>query len=179
MAYADPQTTHNPTTGQIIPASWGDIVRDDLEYLARNKPHARVYNSAAISLPTGAVTALTFNSERYDIGACHSTSSNTSRLTVPSGEAGKYLIGATVGFAANPTGYRAILLQVNGVTTIAQQDAISLGAGSAMYLSICTENALAAGDYVELKAFQNSGGNLNALASGNYSPEFWWEWVAI
>ena len=178
MVYADPQSTHNPTTATVIPASWGDIVRDDLEYLARNKPHARVYNSANISHTTsGAFQAVTFNSERYDVGACHSTVSNTSRLTVPSGEGGKYLIGGCVQWFTNATGRRILKLRVNGTTDIAQVELALVSSESGGIVQ--TEYALAAGDYVELHAFQSSGGALNMLATPNLSPEFWFRWVAI
>jgi hypothetical protein len=178
VAYADPQTTHNPTTGAVIPASWGDIVRDDLEYLARNKPHCRVYNSANVSIPNLTRTAVTFNSERYDVGGCHSTAVNTSRLTVPAGEGGKYVIGGCVEFAGNATGTRQVEVYVNGTTLIAiQKD----GAPDAnpFELTINTEYALSAGDYVELTVYQTSGGALNVLTASAYSPEFWMRWVAV
>lgn len=179
MAYIDPQGVHNPTTGQIIPASWGDAVRDALEYLARNKPHCRVYNSAAISHTTsGTPQALTFNSERFDVGGCHSTSSNTSRLTVPAGEGGKYLIFAAFAFAPNSAGYRQGYFRINGATIVAVDSKPAVnGAGTEFAFS--TLYALAAGDYVELVVNQTSGGALNVDGTGSYTPEFGMMWVAV
>lgn len=178
MAYADPQSTHNPATGEIPPAAWGDIVRDDLEYLARNRPHCRVYNSAAISLTHNTDAALTFNSERYDVGGCHSTASNTSRITIPAGEGGKYLLTGHVEFASNATGDRQLSFRLNGTTVLAAQR-VGANGSSVTILSLSTVYALAAGDYVELWALQSSGGALNATASGNYSPEFSAMWMAV
>ena len=37
--YTDPQTVHNPATGTSPPATWGDTVRDDLQYLHARGPY--------------------------------------------------------------------------------------------------------------------------------------------
>lgn len=176
MAYVDPQTLHNPATSTAPPASWGDTVRDDLEWFANNRPRARVYNSAAESITTGTNTALTFNTERYDTGGCHSTVSNTSRLTVPSGGGGLYHIGGTITFAANATGDRALWIQLNGATRLVQDLRRASGTFETSINVVC-DYVLAAGDYVELYVFQSSGGNLNVNASSAYTPEFWFRWV--
>lgn len=179
MAYVDPNSIDNPTTGNAILASWGDTVRDDLDWLSTSMPHARVYNSAAISHATsGSNQIITFNSERYDTGSCHSTVSNTSRLTVPSGGGGVYSIGGCVGFLANATGVRYAYIVVNGATTIALNTAPATSAIDTRVTVAC-DYLLAAGDYVELGAYQNSGGALNMTATGNMCPEFWFRWVAV
>jgi hypothetical protein len=132
---------------------------------------ARVYNSADITLTTGAAAALTFNSERYDDADYHSTSSNTSRLTIP--QPGRYRVGASVVFASNATGYREIYLQASsGATRIADM-LIPAVSGNSTRLVVMTEWEFAASDYVEVYAFQNSGGNLNVTSASAYSPEFW------
>jgi hypothetical protein len=131
----------------------------------------RVYNSAAISHTTsGTFQALTFDSERFDPSGMHSTSSNTSRITVP--RAGKYLIGATIRFALSATGARQVRLRVNGATTIAQCNTAAYS-GLEMVLNISTVYQLAANDYVEVLAWQDTGGALNLQASAEESPEFW------
>lgn len=161
MPYSDPQSTHNPTTGQIIPASWGDIIRDDLEYLARNFPHCSIFESTAQSVATSTETDLTSNEERSDIGGMHSSVSNTERITVPSGEGGLYTIAAVVNFAANATGFRQLLFRVNNTTNY---DAFALpnnGAGAATIFGTSRSLVLAAGDFVTCRVFQNSGGALN------------------
>src|SRR4051794_16526480 len=56
-------------------------------------PSCAVYNDAAQSIPDGALTALTFNTEHFDTDSIHSTSSNTSRLTCQT--AGIYVITAS------------------------------------------------------------------------------------
>lgn len=133
-------------------------------------PQARVYNNAALTLTTGTVATLTFNTERFDSGSLHSTSSNTGRLTAP--VTGLYMAGAHVSFASNATGIRLLRVRLNGSTVIGTQlmPAVS---GDSTVVSVSTLYQLTAGDYVEAQAYQTSGGNLNVEASGNFSPEFW------
>jgi hypothetical protein len=134
-------------------------------------PAARVYNSANISITNNTVTALTFDSERWDNGDLHSTSANTSRLTAPI--TGLYEIGGCVRIAANATGIRSAMIRLNGTTDIASITEPTPSAGAASDFNPSTPYQLAAGDYVELTVYQNSGGALNVTAAGNFSPEFW------
>lgn len=130
----------------------------------------RVYNSAALTLTTAVSTALTFDTERYDVGGLHSTSANTSRITIAL--AGVYEVGGSASFDTNTTGLRGLSIRLNGTTTIAlARDAPITGDETVMILSAAYR--FVAGDYVELIARQTSGGNLNITVNANYSPEFW------
>lgn len=128
---------------------------------------ARVYNSANISISNNAWTSLTFNTERFDDNSFHSTVSNTSRLTAPG--AGLYLIWGNVEWAVNATGNRNMRLLLNGTTVIAQ---VSEAATGEYRYQVSTIYSLSASDYIELQVLQTSGGALNAVVSGNWSPEF-------
>jgi hypothetical protein len=131
---------------------------------------AHVYNSAAINLNNGSDTFLTFDSERYDSDAFHNTGSNTGRLTIPAGMGGKYHIVFHLGITSNITsGYAFIKL--NGTTIIAVQSAQVGVSGANEYVEVVTDYDLAAGDYVEA-AVQITGASKQALASGNFTPEF-------
>lgn len=130
---------------------------------------ARVYNSANISIANATNTALTFDTERYDTDALHSTTTNTNRLTAPA--AGKYLITGHVEWGASATGQRYINVRFNGTTVIAQQHVINLN-NTVFSQSIATIYSLAANDFVELVVFQDSGGALNVQANSALSPEF-------
>lgn len=179
MAYTSPTSVQDPTTNAAILTAWGDATNAASDYLATNKPHARVYKSTAFSHnSTGNWLSITFDSERVDVGGCHSTVSNTSRLTVPSGEGGWYDIGGCFEFAANATGHRLARILLNGATVIAQVGPFDATSAFSTALNPSTKYQLAAADYVELQGYQNSGGSLNISASGNYSPEFWLEWKA-
>lgn len=151
-------------------------LRKRLERLeAGDLPHynvgARVYNSTDFTHnSTGNWVAVTFDTERFDTDTIHSTSTNTSRLTINTG--GKYLIGGAVTFTANATGQRQLGIRDGGatfrvVTTEQGLDAVQVR------LSVVTLYDMAANDYVELMAWQDSGGNLDILAQTTFSPEFW------
>jgi hypothetical protein len=122
--------------------------------------YAEVYNSVAQTTATVTVTTMTFNSERQDTDNYHSTSSNTSRLTAPS--AGFYHITANSQWAANTTGNRYLDVILNGTTVIAADRRSN--AGYAGEGSVNVDWYMNAGDYVEMRAYQESGGNLAVTA---------------
>lgn len=132
-------------------------------------PQARVYNSSNISTSTATITALSFDSERYDSGALHATGGTASRLTAQI--TGLYHIGGNIRWAASATGIRQIAVRLNGTTFIAVQYITATGGDTA--LSIATDWQMTKGDYVELTAYQTSGGTLNVITSDALSPEFW------
>jgi hypothetical protein len=165
-----------------MPASLGYVRDGDWDTVRRNAgttaqllnppvPQVRVFNNANISVANNTVTALTFNSERFDAGDLHSTSSNQGRLTAPI--TGLYVVGGQVRFAANASGRRDVFLRVNGSTQIAFASTPSPHASIDSYLAPVTLYQLTAADYVELCVFQNSGGALNAVFDAANSPEFW------
>ena len=51
----------------------------------------KLYNTTDQTISTGTWTSITYNSETLDSDGFHSTSSNTSRITIPAGKAGKYI----------------------------------------------------------------------------------------
>ncbi len=86
--------------------------------------------------------------------------------------AGIYVIAGHAQFASTSgTGQRTLRLRVNGTTMIGSAR-VPAATGVTVFVSAVAVYALAAGDYVELVAHQNSGGSLDVNASGNDSPEF-------
>lgn len=152
--------------------------RDNIAWLATDSPACRVYNNANFSHnSSGNFLAVTFNSERFDNAAMHSTSSNTDRITIPTGGGGKYLIGGATAFAAAAGGTSRITgIGINGITTFAAAQSGYFGAGLTTYISVFTSYAVSAADYVVLPAYQDTGGSLNILQANNYSPEFYAVW---
>jgi hypothetical protein len=124
---------------------------------------AKAYNSANISVPSGGAI-LTLNSESIDTDGFHSTSANTSRLTIPAGLAGKYRVNALVEFLGSASGVRYAALYVNGVAAAYGNSLPGVATNTA-----CTVEAilnLAVNDYVELFASQNTGAALNVQFQG-------------
>jgi hypothetical protein len=150
--------------------------RDNIAWMATDSPCCRVYHNAAQSITTGTDTVLSFNSERFDNAAMHSTSSNTSRITIPTGGDGKILFGAVVEYASGNTGGRGCYVKLNGTTYIAK---MVLGAnpdGGSSSVTNTSSYAMSAADYLQIYAYQSQGSSLNVQSSSAYSPEAWAFW---
>jgi hypothetical protein len=102
----------------------------------------------------------------YDTDSFHDTSTNNSRITIPSGKGGYYLVWGVVGFKDNGTGEGQFSLYKNGsALTAANGMAVAsfwnAGAGNDAASYFSTIINLAAADYLQLFARQYSGGALN------------------
>jgi hypothetical protein len=112
----------------------------------------------SIDVPNNTVVTATFNSESFDTNGYHSTVTNTSRLTVPTGKAGYYYIFAKLEYAAGtPDGNAALIFLNEGA--IAAGVAGSGGTDFGVTVPVYTIAYLAVGDYIELKARQITGGS--------------------
>jgi hypothetical protein len=133
----------------------------------------RVYHNTVNTCATGTAVMLAFNSERFDTDGYHDTVTNNSRLTVPTGLAGTYLITAVITFAASMAGMREVALKVNNATYIAIDDRDALStAGLTTSMTMMATWVLAAGDYVQVQVYQNSGGNLDVIGTSAHGCEF-------
>jgi hypothetical protein len=125
-----------------------------------------VYNSTTQNVANSTDTYPTFNSEYYDTDGFHSTTTNTSRLTVPAGLGGYYLITGFLSFEGNATGYRQAGIAINVTTEITPVLYSSVGTASTVLNFHYIAN-LSAGDYVEMRLIQNSGGTLFIYGGGS------------
>ncbi len=122
-----------------------------------------LYKSAVQSIANDSSTTITWDLENYNTDSLHSTVTNTSRITIPSGKNGKWLFTGCMAFASNGTKVRRANLTVNGTTSyapIAQQATVATD-GDSTHGTFAWPLNLVAGDYVEMSAYQNSGGSLN------------------
>lgn len=130
-------------------------------------PTARVIKGGAQSIPNIAYTAVTFDGETFDTDTLHDNVTNPERLTAV--RAGTYKIFGTVGFAASAAGtQRNVRVYKNGVAS----NFTSVGGMNATiqpYIPVEDLLSLAAGDYVELRAYQDSGAALDALAASIFA----------
>ena len=134
---------------------------------------ASIYKSgSAQTIATNALTALTWESENWDTSSFHSTSTNTSRMTIPAGLGGLYQVNVFVSFAAgSATGTRDVYLGTNGAYYGAGR--IAGNASHELIVSFSTVMQLNAGDYMEVFVYQNSGANTTIpVTGGGYSNGF-------
>jgi hypothetical protein len=125
------------------------------------QPRCSAYNTTTQSLSDNTLTALALNAEDFDVGTMHDTVTANTRMTIPTGGDGLYLITGQATFATNATGVRDAYVKKNGTTYLS----FARGNGNASGLAVVTVSViavLAAADYVELWGRQNSGGALNS-----------------
>jgi hypothetical protein len=123
---------------------------------------ASVYKTSTQAITTATTTTITWDAEVFDTNGFHDNSTNNSRMTIPAGYAGKYLVTATISWGASATGYRIGEIYKNGATA----NFTWSGAMQGYYVvGLTTILNLAVSDYLEIKGYQNSGGNLNAAGS--------------
>ena len=144
----------------------------DVNASLRNGPACSVTKGGVQTAATGTYLVMTFDTENFDSDGLHSTASNTSRITIPAGFGGVWRISGTAYFTANATGIRSALFVKNGAGAVLGEDARPAATGIS---TICKPSALlslVAGDYVELWAYQTSGGNLDMLATTTFEAHY-------
>ena len=128
-----------------------------------------VYDSNATqSIATGTDTVVTFNSEFFDTDGFHSTSSNTGRITIPSGKGGKYLFIASAFFVNLASGKEARFYK-NGNQLLSYGWTSASGVAGTSISAILD---LVATDYIEFRVVQGSGGNADLYKSGGAAGEY-------
>jgi hypothetical protein len=128
-----------------------------------------VHNSTAQVTANNTNTTLTFDTESFDTDGFHSTSTNTGRITIPTGLGGKYLVNATARFGLSGVGLKNLKLYVNGSASVDLCEEVN-NAFQYQLISKSVILNLSAGDYLELVAFQTSGGNLDFFGRGLELP---------
>jgi hypothetical protein len=158
--------TNKTLTSPVITAPTIDsnAVVGTANRLLHRQAMVRVTKSAAQTLTTSTFTAIAFDGETFDTDTLHDNVTNNSRLTAS--VTGKWFVEASVGFVANTTGQRALRVMKNGTTYYSTAE-ITAGSSSRPALTITALVDLAAGDYVEIIGFQDSGGNLNVDTTAN------------
>ena len=137
---------------------------------------ATAFTSTAQNTTQNVYTVINLNSEAFDTNSMHDNSTNTSRLTIPSGKGGYWLINA---FTVIDAGGNDVFLQVfkNGsvITGYGQWDnrfaASNYGGAGYVVASGSQTYPLSAGDYVEIavRTAKATGANcLNMTFSAMY-----------
>jgi hypothetical protein len=165
MSFTDPVSVADPVTGTKATATLLNTWRSDMEYLHGPVAGCRLRTNVATALGGGG--QVPFELEDYDNLACHSTSSNTTRITVPSNYAGVWWFGfclrttatATFTVCLNGTFTGANVLTTASTYSSASHISSALGFGSAR---------LAVGDYIELRG----GSTISTV----FQPVFWAHW---
>lgn len=138
--------------------------------LASTIPAASAYTTGQ-SITSGSHATLALNSEDYDTADMHDNVFDNSRITAPVN--GIYAVSALVEWEANTSGARLLRLMENGTDPIATVNQPPVTAATAQ--SVTAYVALAAGEYVEVLVFQDSGGPLDLSPPQGASLQLTWQ----
>lgn len=128
-----------------------------------------LFQSAAQSIPASTYTAVTFDSESFDTDAYHSTSSNTSRITIPAGKGGKYLFTRKINWAgAIGAGSYVIYKMYKNGTDLASFGGYAMTSNGQMAVADAMIIDAVATDYFECFVFQNTAGSASTSSGGTY-----------
>ena len=149
------------TTGQVLTVDttidgkikWATAAAPSLSFVG-----ASAYFSTNQSISSGTFTAVTWDVENYDTDSIHSTSTNTSRFTIPTGKSGYWRFTSQIRWANNSSGGRYLQIAKNGTGLVYTENEADT---RAFTQSITKTLSLTAGDYLELFVLQTSGGSLN------------------
>lgn len=120
-------------------------------------------------------TVIAFTSEDFDTNGFHDNSTNTGRITIPSGYAGKYLITGQLSTAdGNETSTSAIKKNGANFNTLTSFRSAQSGAGGSTQSIIMN---LAVADYVEIAQYSGSGVQVNGTASNDRPSIFACQWL--
>lgn len=164
-----PPSTFDP--GEVLTAANMEAIM--------NRPMVAVGRNATQSINNTTTTAVQWNTEGFDTDTFHDTVTNNTRLTIPAGCGGIYLVTCTIPWANNATGARELLIRLNGSSPSWAGDRNSPGANVAHYnhCSFVIPQNLAAGDYVEATVWQSSGGALNIDNAQGTGPMMTLTWL--
>lgn len=158
----------------ITAAMWNASVVAAVNFLT-GPPIAVITQTSVQTFTTGVAAAVQFNSSIVDTDGGHSNTVNNTRYTAQ--VAGWYWFRGNVLFTSNSAGNRSAQLSKNGsgLTT----SFVVFPAASTNYAAMGIETAsmvqMAVGDYVELSASQDTGGNLTTYTStGSSNLQVFW-----
>lgn len=120
----------------------------------------RVYHNTTQTVNAAATDAMLFNSEEHDSNAFHDTGSNTSRITIPTGYGGLYVVSFGI-YGSYQDLASFINLRKNGTTTILGSQTYANQTTAAHMLHRTLQIVLAAADYLEVMLHNDHTANVN------------------
>lgn len=136
------------------------IERLEAQEKFKSGPTCIVYNNANVAWPTGVYnTAFTFNTEQVDEYAMWDASDPTKIIAKVSGW---YHVYAKATWAVNATGIRFIAINRNAFYLNGQYAVqVQASASETMRMSVSGVFWMDVNDYIRLRPYQTSGGNLD------------------
>jgi phage-related tail fiber protein len=156
------------TNGQVLTADstaatglkWGTATATPT-FVGVNATRTNV--STAITANTGLLIA--FTTEEFDTNGFHDNATNNTRLTIPTGYAGKYIISGWLSNPNSPGSYQLLRVYKNGAqyTTggVREGEYVRNSSGTAQPFGFSQTITASVGDYFELQYQQNNSETVN------------------
>ena len=120
--------------------------------------------SVGQTINNGSITDVTWDVEELDTNSFHSAVTNTDRVTIPSGYAGKYLVTAQLQYGNFSGGSNRLAVIYKNTTQIAYAN-VNVTRGTPFASYTCS---MTVGDYFKVAAYQDSGTS-NTLEGNNFT----------
>ena len=130
--------------------------------------------SGTQSISNATTTAVTFTNEDIDTDGFFDSATSSSRIVIPTGKAGKYLLTGSLVFASDVTTALYIRFYLNGgnITSAATQAGSIRVPGATDLLSSSVVASAVATDYFEMMVYQNSGGSSRNLSGAQFTATY-------
>jgi hypothetical protein len=128
----------------------------------------RAYASNDQNVANSTNVIIGFNNENFDSNGFHDNSTNNSRLTIPTGYAGKYFVWSNIVYSGSTSSNRVLQILKNGNIVSEFYSGAASSNGFTIYGFLFMD--LAVGDYVQVQTNQGSGGTLTVYGSSSLSP---------
>jgi hypothetical protein len=158
-------TVRDWTATEIVTEAKLDEISTALNFLLA-PPRCYAYKTANGSLAHATWDALSLNAEAYDSGGIHDNASNNSRLVAP--ETGLYEVKGNITYDINTNGLRGLNIRKNAASVQTAGTSLIMltpdaNGTSETRVSSSVDHQMTAGDYLEIFAYQNSGGGLAVM----------------
>lgn len=145
----------------------GVLLKDS--FVSATQPSCGIGMSSSFTAANGTYYTVAFGGEQWDTHGFHDNTTNNSRITIPTGLGGRYLMTYLIKWAGSATGWRRLYLTKDGVDAPVENfEVISDGdAGAAFGVDLKNLSlivSLTAGSYYEIKVAQGSGGDLTCYS---------------
>lgn len=165
-------TTDTQTLWKWSGSAWVDVADRAMDMV-------QVTQTVSQSLTSGTFAPVTFTTELFKTKTgLHSTSSNTSRIIIGT-VGGTWMMSGAVSFAGtSATGSRRVIMNLTGVNISSSYTNVPAGptTGTNPFTTVVlTPQIISVStgtDYVELQAYQDSGGALSTLVTGGVASTF-------
>jgi len=172
-----PTTTSKAVGSKVQALDWNTYVKGNDDFFIYNRPLCIAKQTVSQSLATGTFTPITMDTEVLDRDNQHSTVTNTDRVVIGN-TLGWYRVSGTVAYNGGAVGTRIASVYLNGLLT--QNTAYTRVVANASFTCVgvtAIVQATAAGDYVQIVGWQDSGGALSTTVASGIFGSITVEWI--